>query len=485
MMRWQSTSKWRILSTTWPSGEMESGMHEPSESVLLEGLVDRLLSGGAWAFVGRAGSILATAAVTFVLARLLNAQDLGTYFLGLSVAALGTTAGKLGLDQAAVKLIASATAGDAPGQIRRIISVVFGVGSLGALLVAIALVDGPGKLIAARVMRSNRLLHIMVFVGLFAGATVFERLVAESFRGFNAIREAVLFGGFLRNWTLFVIYLGALLFLPELSLGGVLTVALVTILGFTAIGTLRLVSALPLSKPQAERVELAEIMRLAWPLYVTTVAYVLLNNLDLWVVGSLAGEDAVAAYGVAVKLMLFVSFPILVVNAVVPPVISGLSTQRHLGRLEEVLRSSATLAGIPALLVGGMLIIAGSPIVKIAFGSEYANTVTVVVLDLLVLGQLISVWAGSCGLTLMMAGHHTRMMAITLMSAAFTLGAAFALGSFIGPIGVALGAALGQIGQNLIMWITVRRVLGIWTHFSPGRIPELSTWAWAKFREKV
>lgn len=430
-----------------------------------------LFIGGAWAFGGRIGSILATAASTFILARWLRPAELGVYFLGLSIAVFASTLGQLGMDQAVVKLVASSQALGHDDRVPRILRIVFGLSTLGAVAVGMCLIDGPGKWLAGFAFDSALLGQVVFLVGSISGARVLERMVAESFRGLHKIREAVIFGGLLRNWSLVALFFVGLIVVPRGELSQILLVTLVVTTLVAVIGGWRLKAGLPGRGPNTAEPSLFEVVRLAWPLHVTALAYVLLNSLDLWVVGFLLGEEQVAIYGIALRLVLFVSLPLTVVNAVVPPMISGLSATGRLAQLEEALRKSATLAAMPALLIAVVLVIAGGPIIRLAFGVIYATPQTVQVLELLALGQLVSVCAGSCGLTLMMSGYHRDMMAITLLGAAFTLAAALLLGSAIGMTGVALGSASGQILQNLLMWLTVHRRMKIWTHLSPSRVP--------------
>src|SRR3712207_2962452 len=92
----------------------------------------RLLSGGAWAFGGKLLVALAGLISSALLARLLTPQALGTYFLAFSILNVGTSLGALGLTGTVVRLVAQSMGLNLFGRVRRVISVVISVGTLGA-----------------------------------------------------------------------------------------------------------------------------------------------------------------------------------------------------------------------------------------------------------------------------------------------------------------------------------------------------------------
>ena len=67
---------------------------------------ERILSGGLWAFGGKAAMAPTGLASNVLLARLLSPQDLSAYFLAFSVVSFGAVLGSLGLGQTVVRLVA-------------------------------------------------------------------------------------------------------------------------------------------------------------------------------------------------------------------------------------------------------------------------------------------------------------------------------------------------------------------------------------------
>src|SRR5215208_3282043 len=154
----------------------------------------RLLSGSTWALVSKILVALFGLISSALLARLLTPQALGTYFLAYSILNVGTSLGALGLTGTVVRLVAEGMGLNLFGRVRRVISVVIGVGALGALGIGLAyLLFGDN--LANAVFNAPALAAI---TGLVAGWLIvgtLQSLLAETFRGFHDIRLASLLGG--------------------------------------------------------------------------------------------------------------------------------------------------------------------------------------------------------------------------------------------------------------------------------------------------
>ena len=86
---------------------------------------------------------------------------------------------------------------------------------------------------------------------------------------------------------------------------------------------------------------------------------------DLWILGIYLPKDSVAIYGAASRLCVLVGMPMLIINAFVPPMIAELNARRQELEMESVLRFTATLASVPALIAAGLLIGMSQPIMEL------------------------------------------------------------------------------------------------------------------------
>src|SRR5919107_4344197 len=111
----------------------------PREKEILSGsfLRHRLLSGSAWASARRIGGAMFGIVTTGLLARMLSEQELGAYFLALTIVSLGAVVGSLGLPKTVVGLVAENMGVGRPERARRVIRTVLGLGVFGTLCVSL------------------------------------------------------------------------------------------------------------------------------------------------------------------------------------------------------------------------------------------------------------------------------------------------------------------------------------------------------------
>jgi O-antigen/teichoic acid export membrane protein len=289
-----------------------------------------------------------------------------------------------------------------------------------------------------------------------------QTLVAETFRGFHDYRYATIFDGLLTN--AFAVAVLAAFWLA----GGSVTLDHALLISVAAVALALTVSLVVLVRrartlPPGGELPPREILNVAWPLWVVSGATFLLGTgVDLWIVGWLRGPDDAALYGAAMRLVVFVATPLIIVSQVVPPIVAQLHAQQRPRQLERALRDIATVAGIPAGAILIVMVLAGAPILALVYGDHFRAAADV--LAILCCARLFAVYAGTCGIALMMTGNQRTMMWITIGSGVLSVVLGIALGRQFGIVGVAAGTAVGQVFQNLAQLLFVRRRLGIWTH---------------------
>jgi O-antigen/teichoic acid export membrane protein len=437
----------------------------------------RLLSGGAWAFGGRILVAFAGLISSALLARLLTPQALGTYFLAFSILNVGTSLGQLGLTGTLVRLVAEGMGLDLFGRVRRVISVVLGVGTLGAVSVgSVYLLFGDD--LATFVFNAPALAAI---TGLLAGwimVGTMQGLLGETFRGFHDVRLATILGGQTTGaatGAATVTLLTASLFLLWLVNGqATLTTVVLLAICSGAANTLvagwllhRRVTRLPRQTPEkGEEADpkkvLREVVSISLPLLVISLVMMIRTTGDIWTLGAFLPQSELALYGAANRLVSMVTMPLAIVTAIAPPLIAEMYSQGRREDLEHTLRSMATLTGIPAWLASMGCIFFAGPILGLVYGPYYREGA--IVLAVLSIGQFANVCAGSCGIVLAYTGHQKMLMVITIIVSAVTLAAMLATVQFYGVVGVAVCKAVGQLLQNGIVLLVVKQKTGMWTH---------------------
>jgi len=444
---------------------VESTMTNPAGITLKQ----RLLSGGKWVVIGKFVTAGSTFLLTMVLARLLDENELGTYYLAYKLIWLSSMLALLGLPQTAVRLIAESIGKSQPGRARSAVHKTYSLAVLGVLIVASSISLGGGSWLA-RIANQPLLATVMWVVGLWAAFHSLQILTSEIFRGFQDLRLATIFGGAITGaitaTTLIIIWwMGLTISLPQVLLVIVGAAMLSLCLGLVLLR--RKVVTLGPRSPLAWNT----ILGISVPLWINLLMAYGLAQSDLLILGLFRGARDVAVYGNATTLVSLVLMSLMLVNLVVPPFIAELHAKREHRRLERMLRLTATLAGLPAFAILTTFLIFGSQILGFAYGEEYASGG--IYLAILSIGRLAVVFMGSCGMTLSMTGHQTTLMRITIITSVLTIAASFLVAGKYGGVGLASTTTAGLCIQSLWLLFSVRRLTGMWTHMSVPRLADI------------
>jgi len=425
---------------------------------------EKLLKGGAWAFAGKLVTALSGLAISALLSRLLTPEDMGAYFLTFSLVSVAAVVAQLGLTQTIVRLVAESMGTERPSRARQSVLLALRIVAFSGLIVACLLAFGVGEWVSEQVFKSVAMSQVMGLAAVWVIIITFQSLMAEVYRGFHDIRLATIFGGLTTSVLVMLLFLGLWLLQGQSNLDQIMVLTVGAGLSSVLISSALLWNKLKVLPNEESSLTIKEILKISWSFGVTNITLFILVQADLWIMGVFRSPEEVAIYGAASRTVALVVMPLLIVNAVVPPLIAEMYAQGKVKELETTLRSVATLAGIPSLLILVLFVFFGESILGMMFGEYYQAGIMILVI--LSVGQVANVWAGSCGLVLMMTGHQNIMMVITVLCGAITVGLAWFLVQGYGASGVAFSAAFGMILQNIIMLTLVKIKLGIWTHIS-------------------
>jgi O-antigen/teichoic acid export membrane protein len=442
----------------------------PVEAVVPPSVRRRLLQGTSWVLGGRVAAIVLGLVINAVLARLMDPAELGAYFTIFTLVLLGSIVARMGMDRVAVRFISSslgtgrdARAGDA---IRIALTVSVG----GALVVGLALSLGVGAWLARDVYHSPAIEAVVPLAAAWLVLTTIRTVLVEVFRGFQRFDLAILFDSLLVDVLAASVFGSLLLLRVQPTLSWVVAFSA----GFAAASLA--VAVWPLLRRlrvlgRDGGISRDEIFHMAWPVMVTDLAvYLLSTGADLWVLAAFRPPSEVAIYGAATRLIVFMVMPFRILQGVNPPLIAELHAQGRRQELERALRAGAALAAAPSVLILILFVVAGSPILGRIYGPFYAQGA--LVLAILSVGRLVAVWTGSCGVALLMTGHHRPMMQLTIVSGLISVTGGIVAAANFGMVAVAITTASAAILQNLLQLLLARRLIGIWTHayLSPLRV---------------
>lgn len=422
---------------------------------------DYILKGSAWALGGKVVAAACGVLVNALLARLLPPTDLGVYFLAFAIASIGVLVGPLGSSQVVIRQVAEGLeVGDRAG-VGRALLTGFGLTAIGTMAFALILLSPLGHLLAGGLLHSPALAGVLAIVAVWTAASAFQRLAADAWRGFKEIARATTFETLGSNLLALSFFTVVWIWRPHVGLGEILWLTALSCTLPALLGAWFLWREIGPWEGKSDGMQF-RLLHAAWPLLVTNVMLYVLAQADLWLVGALRTTKDVAVYGAAQRLVLLQAAPLLIVNAVVPPIIAQLYARGARADLQHWMRKVAGVATVPALVLLAIFIVFGGQILSLVYGPFYVEGH--LVLAILGIGQVLNVWAGSCGMALIMTGQERAMMSITVPCALLTVVLSWLGGASYGIAGVAVGSTIGLAIQNLSMVIAARRRLGIWTH---------------------
>lgn len=425
------------------------------------GLPRRLMAGGLWAFLGKSGAAFLGLLVSMLLARVSSAHALGLYFQAVALVGIATSVSQLGLAQSALRQIATVQ-GSSPPRARSLarasVWLALGAGVAGALVLA-----------AIRVLAGAWLPPALTGGGLALSGWLFGMVVtgilAETFRGAARLGAAALHSGLLTSAIVFLLL--ALSWWQGLALDYPAIAQLFWVATGISAGAALWHAAASFGIGRVAREDMGALLGGALSIGVTNLLLLLFSQVDVLILGAFRGSEEVALYGAAARLVALLALMLGVVNLAVAPFVAELSAQQRHGELERMLRRTATLAGVPAILLLLLFAWQGDRLLGLVFGPAYGVAARVLVI--LALGQVVNVLAGSCGTVLMMTGHGALLLRLTLACGGATLAAVALLAWLWGGIGVAVAIAAGLALQNVIMVVAARRTAGVRTYcYLPG-----------------
>jgi len=427
-------------------------------------LIIKLISGGVWVFAGRLTMSVTTLAITALLARTLDVDAVGAYFLAVSVVLVFSLLAQFGMERTVVRFVSEAVSIKRPDLaaliLRRIFLFAFGT----SLAVMTLFATGGGRWLIDYLFHSQPLNTVSLLIGIWVVLVTFQKLVSESFRGYANIAAATLFGGPLGNLVT-ICLLFYLWSRNYVTLSGVIMCVVAGLIINLFFATAILVKS-ELLHSNAESDQLYDgncnaIFKVSAPLLVVNFSVFFLSQADLWVLGIFRPGEDVALYGAALRLIVFVGMPLMMVNSVVQPWIARLYKVGDRQELEHLLRTAALVAGVPCLIVFFALLFFGEWMLGALFGNLYQQAFPVLVL--LAVGRLVQVCTGSCGMVLAMTGHQMDMMKISIFSGMMMLVLLYFGVVQWGMVGCALAATLAISTQNIILLLVAKKRTGIWT----------------------
>jgi O-antigen/teichoic acid export membrane protein len=388
-------------------------------------------------------------------ARLLTRDDFGSFSLAVSIFGTVALITQLGVPHSMLRRASAGLTDGRSAAVRNEILSAFVLCTVAAIAVTLAFASPVGSEALDALFSETGVALFAGLIGVRIGLRILENLAPEALRAFRAFLAVSVFDGLLANFLMLGALTVVLLADGSPDAADLMTISIAT----AALALAPAVWAIHRRLRGLEHAPLRIHNPMEPAMWLVTVGRALLSQLDLLLVGVLATSAAVATYAVPFRLALFVGFPLIIVNQVVPPLIAAWHAGGATERLERTLRATAGLAFLLALAIAAVYVVAGRLLIRELFGAQYEDGYTILLI--LSAGQILQTFAGSCGFALMMTGHQRTYATLLGISAVSTAALDVALFQIWGIEGIAVATAVALTVQNFVQAWLLRRLTGI------------------------
>jgi O-antigen/teichoic acid export membrane protein len=199
-------------------------------------------------------------------------------------------------------------------------------------------------------------------------------------------------------------------------------------------------------------------LRLAFMMLVINGAHMLLNNVDLLILGLYRSPEEVGIYGVSARVASMVTFILIASYPVFAPLIARQHALGQREALQQAIAHGMRPIAVAAVGLACALVIMGAVILG-WFGEDFKRGQ--MVLNILLLGQTVNALCGPVALLLAFAGQETLVARVLVVAVAMSIGLNLLIIPIFGMEGAACVTAFAAVFWNLALYVLARRHLKI------------------------
>jgi O-antigen/teichoic acid export membrane protein len=392
------------------------------------------------------------------LARVLGAEALGIFALGMTLTGFIGIFNTLGLPQSAVRFVA---AYQAAGKFKELHALLWrGAGLLlVANIVPAAVLLTLGRFIAVRFYHSPALvpyLPLFALIMLLGVLTNFYGKVLAGYRDLGLRTLIVNFVGSPLNMLVAVLLISMGVGLRGYLWAQILSGSIVCLMLLAAVRRL----TPPAARFSAQRGSLPGKAVWSFSGAMLGVGFLefAMTQVDKISLGFYRGAREVGIYSVAAAVVVYVPLVLSSVNQIFAPTISDLHVRGEhvlLARLFQSLTKWVVGLTLPLAIV---LVVFARPFMRI-FGPDFEVGWPILIIG--TLAQLVNCGVGSVGYLLLMSGNEKRVIKVQIAMAIVMVACCAALVPIWGIVGASIAAAVTNVGMNVWNLLEVRKALGI------------------------
>jgi len=392
------------------------------------------------------------------LARVLGAEALGIYALGMTVGGVLGLIAALGLPQAAARYVAVYNGTGRYAELK-------GFLWRGLAVLAVANLMVAAIMLLIRGWVADRFYHtpaLSKYMGAFALLMVlgsFTSFFGQALAGFKDVARRTVITNFIGSPL--NIFFGVGLLMLGMGLSGYLLAqvasALITLV-LLALATWTLMPPGYRSVAGELPALQSEAIRFSASLFAVQALEYTLASLDKIVLGYYLDARSVGIYVVAGSVVAFLPILLQSVNQIFSPTIADLHARGELDLLRRLYQTLTKWIFGFTLPLAIVACVFAAPLMQI-FGREFRAGWPILVIG--TLGQLINCAVGSVGLLLIMSGHQDRLVRVQVKVVIGNIILNLALIPIWGVIGAIVVSAATNAAINLLYLREVKAILGL------------------------
>jgi O-antigen/teichoic acid export membrane protein len=410
------------------------------------------------AFAGTIFTALLGYGFKVYLARVLGAEALGLYALGITIISFLGMINVLGLPESAVRFVAVYSVSKRFQELRELLwngSWILLATNL--LFTAILLMAGPW--IATHFYHSPKLARYLPLYAPIMLLSALNHFLGNVLAGYREVGRRTLITKFAASPI--TIAVSVVLISLGGGLGGYLIaqiVSAVCVLGLLISMVWGITPAEARSPNWKNPWIRAEVWSFSAAMYGLGLAQFFIAQIDRVILGVYRSAQEVGVYSVAAAVIAYETIILQSVNQIFAPVIADVHSRGEHALLERLFQTlTKWILGLTfplAIVVVGY----AQPIMRI-FGHDFEAGWPILVIG--TVGQLVNCGVGSVGYMLLMSGNQRRLVRVQISMGIFMAIVSLKLVPVWGVFGAAAAAAITNVGANVWNLLEVRRALKV------------------------
>lgn len=401
-----------------------------------------IFKGAAINLFGISAHLLLVFGYSVFLARVLDAGDLGRYFLGFSMLNFLVIVSMLGLDFAIWRYVALYIGKEESDNARSVIISSLVIAAPSSLLFAVMWFISSGW-IAETFFDDAELAHVFKWFAFALPFMVVARIFNASTQGLRKMRYQVIskdLGEQVSRFALSVVLVSS--GIVGILFANIAAVAISAILAFWF-----LQQNLPIIGIGKIKRQYREVLHYSMPLAFSTVFSYLLLWLDTWILGFYEGSVDVGLYSIAGRVAILGTLVLASFNTMFAPVIADLYNRAEMERLKILFKFVTKWVVIISLPIFMIVVIFSIPLLGV-FGNDF-KTVSISLI-ILAAGQFINSSTGPVAGMVLMSGKPYMDLANNMSAVILNIILCVLLIPVWGIVGAAIANGVTQATINII-----------------------------------